>query len=268
MQAQPLDARVLPSDSPSAAVPKIPAVVVSAHKGGVWKTSIAVSLAERLAFAGLRVGLLATDAQQDARARLGIRPAESDIVRVPRGSGVVAAIGLAGPAAADILYRRPERIGPADAAVVDTAPTPRGMRLPGTLVVVPVADEDSTRNNVAALLGLPENCRIVLVRTGSRMVPADWRAEVERIVQAVGRRGFRYLPTPLPPSDAIARAHAEGRSVWSLARRGAVKSFLEGIEAVASIAWRHVGRSGDPPPAPPSGSVETFIPGWDDDDDK
>lgn len=264
MQAQPLAACSLADDVQPVAVPRIPGVVTNSHKGGVGKTTISVSLGERLAFAGLRVGLLATDVQQDARARLGISPSDDDIVQIPRGPGVVVAVGLAGSAAADVLYRRPGRLGPLDIAVVDTDPSPRGMRLPGTLVIVPIADEDSIRNNVAALLGLPENCRVILVRTGPRADAARWRADAERIATAVGRPGIRYVPAPLPPSAAVAQAHAEGRSVWSLPRRGATKAYLEGIEALAGAAWRFAGRPDPMPAAPPSGAIEPFIAGWDD----
>ena len=267
MTAQPLTSRPLRDDARPALAPMTPTVVLTAWKGGVWKTSVAVSLAERLALAGLRVGLLATDAQQDARARLGVRPADPDPALAQRGEGVVVCAGLAGPQAADVLYRHPDRLGTIDLAIVDTAPSRRGMRLPGTLVIVPVFDADSTRNNVAALLGAPDNCRFILVRTGAKVRPADWRREVEAVSEAFGR-DLQFVPESLSPSSAIAGAHAEGRSVWSLPRRGAVKAYLEGIEVLADAVWRHAGEVGPLPPPPPSGSVETFIAGWDDADEE
>ena len=257
----------LADDAVLAAEPKVPTVVLTAWKGGVWKTSVAVSLAERLALAGLRVGLLATDAQQDARARLGVRPADPDPARVQRGEGVVVCAGLAGPQAADVLYRHPERLGTIDLAVVDTAPSRRGMRLPGTLVIVPVFDADSTRNNVAALLAAPDTCRIVLIKTGAKMPSDEWRHEVYMIEEALDR-DIEFVPDPLPSAHAIAEAHAAGRSVWSIPRRGAVRAYLEGIEVLAGAAWRHAGSSRPLPPTPPSGAVEAFIPGWDDDSDE
>jgi hypothetical protein len=267
MTAQPLRSRTLTDDGPVAVEPKIPTVVLTAWKGGVWKTSIAVSLAERLALAGLRVGLLATDAQQDARARLGVQPTDPDVAHVQRGSGIVVAVGLSGPQAADVLYRTPRRLGPLDLAVVDTAPSRRGMRLPGTLVVVPVFDADSARNNVAALLAAPANCRIVLVKTGSKLSASDWSREVDVIARAVDRP-MQYVPRTLRPHRAVAEAHAEGRSVWTLPRRGAVKSYLEGVDVLAEAAWRHAGGEGPIPDPPGSGSAEAFIPGWDDADDE
>ncbi len=267
MTAQPLPTRSTATAAPVAAVPKVPTVVLTAWKGGVWKTSIAVALAERLALAGLRVGLLATDAQQDARARLGVQPTDPDVARVERGEGVVVAVGLSGPQAADVLYRTPRRLGPLDLAVVDTAPSRRGMRLPGTLVVVPVFDADSARNNVAALLAAPANCRIVLVKTGSKLSASDWSREVDVISEAVDRP-MQFVPRSLRAHASVAEAHAEGRSVWTLPRRGAVKSYLEGVEVLAEAVWRHADREGALPELPDSDEDEVFIPGWDDADDE
>ncbi len=265
--ARSLPPHPLTADAVDSAEPKVPAVVLTAWKGGVWKTSVAVSLAERLALAGLRVGLLATDVQQDARARLGVRPADPDPALVQRGEGVVVCAGLAGPQAADVLYRRPDRLGTIDLAIVDTAPSRRGMRLPGTLVIVPVFDADSTRNNVAAMLSAPDTCRIVLIKTGARLSSDDWRYEVNMIEEALGRY-IEFAPDPLPPARTIAQAHAAGRSVWSIPRRGAARDYLEGIEVLAGAAWRHAGGSSPLPAAPPSGAPETFIPDWDDDGDE
>ena len=267
MTAQPLPTRSSAAEAPVPAVPRVPTVVLTAWKGGVWKTSIAVALAERLALAGLRVGLLATDAQQDARARLGVQPSDPDVARVERGEGVVVAVGLSGPQAADVLYRTPRRLGPLDLAVVDTAPSRRGMRLPGTLVVVPVFDADSARNNVAALLAAPANCRIVLVKTGSKLSASDWSREVDVIAEAVDRP-MQFVPRSLRAHASVAEAHAEGRSVWTLPRRGAVKSYLEGVEVLAEAAWRHAGREEALPDLPDSDEDQVFIPGWDDADDE
>jgi cellulose biosynthesis protein BcsQ len=265
--ARSLPTHPLADDAVLSAEPKVPTVVLTAWKGGVWKTSVAVSLAERLALAGLRVGLLATDAQQDARARLGVRPADPDPARVQRGEGFVVCAGLAGRQAADVLYRRPDRLGTIDLAVVDTAPSRRGMRLPGTLVIVPVFDADSTRNNVAALLAAPDTCRIVLIKTGAKLSIDDWRREVDVIEEALDRE-VEFAPDPLPSARAIAEAHAAGRSVWSIPRRGAARAYLEGIEVLANAAWQHAGASRPLPPTPPSGAVEAFIPGWDDASDE
>ena len=73
--------------------------------GGVWKTCISASLAERLAFAGLDVLYLVTDDPLDARRRLGISESDPDVARVQRGPGSITVVGLAGVHAVDVLYR-------------------------------------------------------------------------------------------------------------------------------------------------------------------
>jgi len=196
-----------------------------------------------------------------------VQPSAPDVAHVQHGAGVVVSVGLSGPQAADVLYRNPGRLGPLDLVVVDTAPSRRGMRLPGTLVVVPVFDADSARNNVAALLAAPANCQIVLVKTGAKLSATDWSREVDVIAEAVDRP-MQYVPRTLRAHASVVQAHAEGRSVWGLPRRGAVKSYLEGIEALAEAAWRHAGGEGPLPDPPGTGFVEAFIPGWDDADDE
>ena len=56
-------------DPPGLYAPLLPTVVVASYKGGAGKTALAVPIAERLAFAGLRVLLLTCDTQEDARFR-------------------------------------------------------------------------------------------------------------------------------------------------------------------------------------------------------
>ena len=75
------------------AAPRLPTIVVSSWKGGVWKTCLSASIAERLAFAGLDLLYLVTDDQLDARRRLGISESDPDVARVGRGSGSGAAVG-------------------------------------------------------------------------------------------------------------------------------------------------------------------------------
>jgi len=102
--------------------------VVSSWKGGVWKTCLSASIAERLAFAGLDVLYLVTDDQLDARRRLGISEGDGaafrpDVARVQRGAGSVTVVGLAGAHAVELLYRSgPSRFGRFDGIVVDTPP--------------------------------------------------------------------------------------------------------------------------------------------------
>ena len=120
------------------AVPRLPTTVVSSWKGGVWKTAISASLAERLAFAGLDVLYLVTDDQLDARRRLGISESDPDVAGVQRGPGSITVVGLAGAHAMDVLYRSgPSRFGRFDAIVVDTPPVKKGGCLPGVLLIAP-----------------------------------------------------------------------------------------------------------------------------------
>lgn len=57
---------------PGLYAPLLPGVVVASYKGGAGKTALAVPIAERLAFAGMRVLLMTCDTQEDARYRLGV----------------------------------------------------------------------------------------------------------------------------------------------------------------------------------------------------
>ncbi len=90
---------------------------------------------------------------------------------------------------------------------------------------------------------------------------------MDAIAEAVDRP-LQYVPKTLRAHPSIAGAHGEGRSVWTLPRRGAVKSYLEGVEVLAEAAWRHAGREGPLPDLPDSDEDEVFIPGWDDADDE
>ena len=117
----------VPPEAPSdTAVPRLPTIVVSSWKGGVWKTCLSASIAERLAFAGLDVLYLVTDDQLDARRRLGLSEADPDVARVQRGPGTVTVVGLAGPHATDLLYRSgPGRCRASSSSPRRTATTPR-----------------------------------------------------------------------------------------------------------------------------------------------
>ena len=59
MAATPIRTQRLPGEPPGRYTPVLPTVVFASFKGGVWKTSLAVATAERLAWAGLRVLLMA-----------------------------------------------------------------------------------------------------------------------------------------------------------------------------------------------------------------
>ena len=93
MPANPIRTRRFPEEPPSRPTPLLPTTVFASFKGGVWKTSLAVATAERLAWAGLHVLLITSDRQEDARSRLGIKPSEPMIARreYDRGSVTVLA---------------------------------------------------------------------------------------------------------------------------------------------------------------------------------
>ncbi|GDX83010.1 hypothetical protein LBMAG42_48210 [Deltaproteobacteria bacterium] len=249
-----------------AAVPRLPTVVVSSWKGGVWKTCLSASLAERLSFAGLDVLYLVTDDQLDARRRLGISEADPDVARIQRGSGSITVVGLAGAYAVDLLYRSgPSRFGRFDAIVVDTPPVKKGGCLPGVLLLAPTDGDDASANLIRMLRATPANTEIVLVRIDA--VPKEeWTHDAAVIHDASNHEGaLSYLSNPLPRTDEVREALNRGRSVWTLARRGQTREFLQGLESLAGVAWARIRPDSTLPPLAAAGNSGVHIRGWDDD---
>ncbi len=248
------------------AVPRLPTVVVSSWKGGVWKTSISASIAERLAFAGLDVLYLVTDDQLDARRRLGISESDPDVARVQRGPGSITVVGLAGAHAMDVLYRSgPARFGRFDTIIVDTPPVKKGGCLPGVLLIAPTDGDDASANLIRMLRATPTNTDIVLVRIDA--VPKnEWVRDVATIHDASNRTGdgFSYLPNPLPRTDEVREALNRGQSVWTLARRGQTLAFIQGVESLAGVAWGRVRPDSPMPPLAQTSASAVHIRGWDD----
>jgi hypothetical protein len=257
----------VPPEAPSdTAVPRLPTIVVSSWKGGVWKTCLSASIAERLSFAGLDVLYLVTDDQLDARRRLGISEADPDVARVQRGSGTVTVVGLAGPHATDLLYRSgPGRFGRFDAVVVDTPPVKKGGSLPGVLLIAPTDGDDASANLIRMLRATPANSDIVLVRIDA--VPKrEWEHDAAVIHDASNHAGsLSYLSDPLPRTNEVRDALNRGQSVWTLARRGHTREFLIGVESLAGVAWDRVHPGTALPPLAPAGTAPIHIRGWDDD---
>ncbi|MFH1463495.1 MAG: hypothetical protein ABIO70_03835 [Pseudomonadota bacterium] len=247
------------------AVPRLPTTVVSSWKGGVWKTCLSASIAERLAFAGIDVLYLVTDDQLDARRRLGISEADPDVARVQRGAGSVTVVGLAGPHAVDLLYRSgPGRFGRFDAIIVDTPPVKKGGCLPGVLLVTPTDGDDASANLIRMLRATPANTEIVLVRI-DRVPKAEWAHDAGVIAEASNRtEGLVYLPDPLPRTAEVREALNRGRSVWTLPRRGMTLDFLRGGESLAGLAWTHARPGTTLPPLVPATPSGVHIHGWDD----
>ena len=248
------------------AVPRLPTTVVSSWKGGVWKTCISASLAERLAFAGLDVLYLVTDDQLDARRRLGISASDPDVARVQRGPGSLTVVGLAGAHAVDVLYRSGAgRFGRFDAIVVDTPPVKKGGCLPGVLLIAPTDGDDASANLIRMLRATPANTEIVLVRIDA--VPKrEWAHDAATIHDASNHSGaLSYLSDPLPRTDEVREALNRGQSVWTLSRRGPTREFLQGLESLAGVVWGHVRPGTTLPPLAAVASSAVHIRGWDDD---
>lgn len=257
----------VPPEAPSdTAVPRLPTVVVSSWKGGVWKTCLSASIAERLSFAGLDVLYLVTDDQLDARRRLGISEADPDVARVQRGPGTVTVVGLAGAHATDVLYRAgPSRFGHFDAVMVDTPPVKKGGSLPGVLLLAPTDGDDASANLIRMLRATPASTDIVLVRIDA--VPKrEWEHDAAVIHDAANHAGtLSYLSDPLPRTNEVRDALNRGQSVWTLARRGHTREFLVGVESLAGVAWERIHPGTALPPLAPAGAAPVHIRGWDDD---
>ena len=256
----------IPAEAASdTAVPRLPTTVVSSWKGGVWKTCISASIAERLAFAGLDVLYLVTDDQLDARRRLGISESDPDVARVQRGAGSITVVGLAGAHAVDVLYRSgPGRFGKFDAIIVDTPPVKKGGCLPGVLLIAPTDGDDASANLIRMLRATPANTDVVLVRIDA--VPRkEWERDATTIHDASNHAGGSYLPGPLPRTDEVREALNRGQSVWTLPRRGPTREFIQGVESLAGAAWARIRPDTTLPTLAAAAASAVHIPGWDGD---
>jgi hypothetical protein len=246
-------------------MPRLPTTVVSSWKGGVWKTCLSASIAERLAFAGMDVLYLVTDDQLDARRRLGVSESDPDVARVQRGSGTVTVVGLAGPHAIDVLYRSgPARFGRFDTIIVDTPPVKKGGALPGVLLLAPTDGDDASANLIRMLRATPANSEIVLVRI-ERVPKAEWARDAGTIGEASNRaESIAYLPDPLPRTNEVREALGRGQSIWTLPRRGATLDLLRGVESLAGLAWSRARPEAALPALGVSSASSPHIHGWDD----
>jgi hypothetical protein len=262
MTARPLP---IPAHRPHEAVPITPALpttVLCAFKGGCFKTSIAVALAERLAFAGLHVLLVTTDEQEDARRRLGVGESSRSVERVQRGAGAVSVAGLRDAKVIDLLYRaQPSGLAGYDLAIVDTAAGLRAARLPGVRLLCPIDGTDAAENLVLALRRTPTNSSIVLARVGVAQA-REWSSVADALARAVGRDDLTYLPEPLPRVAALADACDAAESFWTVPRRKGVRRFCDGLSALAAALWSDLDRDHALPPPP--GAEQIYVAGWDD----
>lgn len=263
MPTNPIRTRRFPEEPPSRPTPLLPTTVFASFKGGVWKTSLAVATAERLAWAGLHVLLITSDRQEDARSRLGIKPTEPVIARREYDRGSVTVLAARQDQAIELLYEKgPTRlgIGTYDIAIVDTPPEEHGGSLPGVFLAAITDGTDAARNLLTTLKNTPDNTEIMLVRV-HRIPSEDWAQEVE-VMERLTQRTLHYLDESLPRVDAVKEACDSGRSVWSLPRRKPTTDFLSGIDTLAHEAWHRTGRQGQWPSMPPPGSTPLYVQGW------
>lgn len=266
MAANPYRTHRLSGEPPAVNTPLLPTVVFASYKGGVWKTGLSVATAERLALAGLKVLLITADRQEDARARLGVKPSENLLARRDFGQGSVSVLGIRGPHVAELLYRSgPERLGHGsfDVAVVDTPPEQQGGSLPGVLLMAIIDGVDAAKNLVMMLRDTPANTEVMLVKVQGGD-PDEWARNAWAIGQAVGRQ-LDYVDTPLPRVDAIKAAHDDRKSVWTLSRRGKVLEFVSIVDSMAKLVWERTGRTYAWPALPSTGASAPHIRFWDDD---
>lgn len=263
MPVNPIRTRRLSEEPPARSTPLLPTIVFASFKGGVWKTSLAVATAERLAWAGLQVLLVTSDRQEDARARLGILPTEPMIARREYDRGSVTVLAARQDQAIELLYGKgPTRlgIGTYDVAIVDTPPEEYGGSLPGVYLIAITDGTDAARNLLTTLKSTPANTEIMLVRV-HRIPSEEWVQEVE-VLERLSKRSLDYLDEPLPRADAVKAACDQGRSVWSLPRRKPTIDFLSGVDTLAHQAWHRLGRHEQWPPMPPPGSTPLYVRGW------
>lgn len=265
MGATSVHSRRVPEDAPGIQAPRLPTVVSGIYKGGCLKTAVAVALAERLAFAGLRMLLLTSDSQHDARHRLGVKPSAPRVARVKRGGGTVTVRGLRPGKIVDLLYGGAPELDSFDGAVVDTAPVAEAGALPGVLLVSPMDSMDAVRNAVTMLRRTPPNTDVVLVKY-HRQPHAEWKRTVDDIEEAANISDLRYLIDPIPQSKPIRQAHDEGRSVWTLPRRGNTKAFLDAVETLATLFWEKTFPGQQLPDLPRRQAAFVHVPGWSDDE--
>ncbi len=263
MPVNPIRTRRLQEEPPARSTPLLPTMVFASFKGGVWKTSLAVATAERLAWAGLQVLFITSDRQEDARSRFGIMPSEPMIARREYDHGSVTVLAARQDQAIELLYNKgPARlgIGTYDIAIVDTPPEEYGGSLPGVFLVAITDGTDASRNLLTTLKNTPENTEIMLMRV--HRIPVDeWAQEVE-VLERLTKRSLNFLDESLPRADAVKEACDKGRSVWSIPRRKPAIDFLNGVDTLAHHAWHRIGRPEQWPPMPPPGSTPLYVPGW------
>jgi hypothetical protein len=110
----------------------------------------------------------------------------------------------------------------------------------------------------------PPNSNVILIKVHTSD-PKEWKKNALALEKAADR-AIRYLAEPLPKTKPIEAAHNQGRSVWTLPRRGRTKDFLQGIETLV-LSFASSAFPKQPWPAMPPLASTQAVAGWDDNDD-
>jgi len=257
------------------AIPLVPTLPTAAWKGGSWKTSLAVAIAQRLAYTGEEVALVSVDRQRDTMDRLGLAPGVGT-TRLSCGSGALTVADLDGAKIQSVLYDdgpSTHGLGSPSMIIVDMPPQKRGGMLPGTFTVVPLVDINAIKNSTTMLLEAPKNSELFLIKVGmeslTTITPEDlatelkkWRIKVKGMEEAL-RRDLHWLTHPIPRSKEIALAHEKGGSIWTLPPDEDVLMFHDAIETICKVFWQRVYPNDPLPPMPRlTAKRRTHIPGW------
>ena len=174
-------------DPPGLFSPLLPTVVVASYKARVGKTALAVPIAERLAFAGLRVLLMTYTTPRRTRGfgsgdSRGWRNRDAAIrTRNPHRDGHP---GRKSDRCA--VSKGPDRmgLGSFDVAVLDTPPEVKGGSLPGLLVAtLDGADGAESCHDASED---PANSDVILARMGGED-PEEWQQNVAVLEEILGR---------------------------------------------------------------------------------
>ena len=238
-------------------------VTITSQKGGVGKTTTAVSLAHGIARSGYRTILTDLDSQAHAAISLGLDPAPGVFNHL-----------VVGMAAADCLVstNRPgfqllpgnsrtqsaqtfcqiENLGAgslantlkgiadlADALIVDTAASglfQEAAIAAANLLIIPVRLEALGLDGVAATIQaaqkLNERCQIIILPTAM-----DKRVKEHTLnLNLLHNAHPGLIAEPIPQRISVAEACAEGRTIWEHPTNGAADAYQALVDRVISTA--------------------------------
>lgn len=243
-------------------VSELPVVAVASGKGGVGKTSVAVSLARDLVATGRQVGLLDADLYgPDVPRMLGIRrdaPAESVQVAAAAGSrhATIEAVSVDGLKVASVGFLLGKDQGFAAAAPFAELLLSRLIRQTawGELDVLVVDLPPGTGDIQSALLRLSERVAVVLVVTPDEVAHLDTGRTVSVLRQAGaeilgGIENMAYLTCPGCGTETALHAAAPAdRTIWAL-----------GVPKLARLPFRPASTITPEDIRPASRAVTTYL---------